>query len=110
MEETLSVHRGLAVDLARMTAHYEAHILHDGTVITVGGGYTVNGAFHFRWDDATRARNESDGFWRCNSCWAPAQVILENEEYHRLWEHGTCGLDSTDSALQCPSCGIFQPL
>jgi hypothetical protein len=110
MEETLSVYWGLGMDLARMTAHYEAHILHEGTVKTMGGGYTLNGAFHFRWDDATRARNESDGFWRCNSCWAPAQVIHENEEYHRCRDHSPCGLAGTASTLQCPNCGIYQPL
>lgn len=104
----LDIHRGKRADLVQMAAQYEAHVLNEGTVKTVGGGYTVNGDFHFLWDDTARAHKQSEGFWRCNSCWTPAQVVRGKEECHRCRDWSPCGRDCTASGLQCSTCGTAQ--
>jgi hypothetical protein len=59
-ETAVTIHRSKRADLAQMTAQYEARILHEGTVKTVGGGYAVKGAFHFQWDDTARALKQGE--------------------------------------------------
>lgn len=104
-EGVLTTHREQRGHLEQMTADYNSRILHPGTVSVVGGGYTVSGDFHFRWDDIARARKQSDGFWRCNTCWDPATAEHNREECHRCRDWSPCGRNCTLSGIQCSKCG-----
>lgn len=104
-EAALASYREQRGNLDKMSADYEARVLHPGTVQTAGGGYTVSGTFHFRWDDMARALKKSDGFWRCNTCWEPAATERNGEECHRCRDWGSCGRDCTLSGIYCPKCG-----
>jgi hypothetical protein len=61
LEAALTSYREQRGHLDQMTADYNSRILNPGTLRIAGGGYTVKGAFHFRWDDMARALKKSDG-------------------------------------------------
>lgn len=104
LEAALISHREQRGHLDQMTADYNSHILHPGTVRTVGGGYTTKGAFHFRWNDIERALMKSEGFWRCNNCWASAVTEHNREECHLCRDWGSCGSDCTLDRIACSTC------
>jgi hypothetical protein len=93
---------------ARRTADYERRILHPGTVRIVGGGYRVNGSFHFLWNDMARATRRSDGGWICNTCWTVATEDHDGEEYHRCRDWSPCGNNCTLTRIRCRTCGSLQ--
>lgn len=90
---------------AQQTADYQRRVLHPGTVRIEGGGYRVSGAFHFRWDDMSRARGRSDGAWICNTCWTVATEDHDGEECHRCRDWSPCGNDCTLTRIWCRTCG-----
>ncbi|MDH6284258.1 hypothetical protein [Prescottella agglutinans] len=104
LEDALISHREQRAHADRVTADYDSRILHPGTVLTVGGGYTVKGGFHFLWDDMDRALQRSNGFWRCNTCWAPAATERNREECHRCRDWTPCANDCTLSRIYCSTC------
>lgn len=109
-EAALASYRQGRGHLERISADYNARILHPGTVRVLGGGYTVRGAFHFRWDDMARALKRSDGFWRCNTCWAPAALEHSRDECGRCRNWSSCGRDCTLSRIFCCKCGTAESM
>lgn len=94
--------------IAQVTADYEAQLLQgtDGQQLkTQWGGYRLAGPFHFVWSDMRAALHDSNGSWRCNTCWELAAREHEREECHRCRDWSPCGADCTLSAVKCSRCG-----
>lgn len=112
VDQALLEHRAGEDHIRQVSADYDAHLLHgaDGDTIRIQqGGYCRRGAFHFAWNDQAVARRDSDGIWRCNTCWAPARLEHEADECHRCRDWGSCGRDCTLSAITCPICDTRLP-
>lgn len=69
------------------------------------GSYYVRGPFHFISSDYASGRMQSNGGWRCNTCWELASTEHNNPECHRCSDWGPCGADCTLSRVYCGSCG-----
>lgn len=110
LEDALTIHRDQRAQVNRTTADYDSRILHPGIVEINGGGYRVKGDFHFLWNDIDVAHHRSDGFWRCNTCWARAATENNREECHRCRDWSPCGNDCTLSRIYCPTCGASEPM
>ncbi|GIG67778.1 hypothetical protein [Phytomonospora endophytica] len=109
VEHALTAWRAELANLVQMTADYQSRVLHTGTVRIDGGGYTVQGAFHFVWNDRSRALHDSDGAWKCNTYWTSASQERGREECHRCRDWRPCGKDCTVSRIFCSTCGASQP-
>ncbi|MDT0453726.1 hypothetical protein [Streptomyces hesseae] len=109
VDRALAAWRARLACAAQMTADYKARVLHQGAVRIEGGGYTVQGRFHFVWNDMSRALHKSDGAWLCNTCWTLASKEHGREECRRCREWSPCGNDCTVTRIFCSTCRTSQP-
>jgi hypothetical protein len=108
LNAALAAMRESRAQQTQRTADYKKRILHPGTVRIDGGGYRVNGAFHFFWNDMDRARRRSDGSWICNTCWTVATENHDGEECHRCRNWSPCGNNCTLTRIRCRTFGSMQ--
>jgi hypothetical protein len=95
-------------ELERITTDYDNRRLAAGPgarVRTSWGSYSVSEHFHFVRNNEDVYRHRSDGFWRCNACWAPATSVHDKPECHTCRDWGGCGSDCTLSGIRCDECG-----
>ncbi len=108
LNRALAAHRERRAEVRRITADYEAGILHgqDGdTLETEWGGYRRRDPFYFAWSDYEVGRRRSDGTWYCSRCMRPASTEHDNPECHTCSDWGSCRNDCTLSVVFCRSCG-----
>ncbi|MGW4336651.1 hypothetical protein ACWEK5_28145 [Rhodococcus koreensis] len=110
VEDAVSRHREQCAHADQMTADYDSRILHQGTVLTVGGAYEVKGGFHILWNDMAQSFRRSYGFWLCNTCWDPAATERNGEECHRCRDWNACGDDCRLSRIYCSTCGASETM
>lgn len=108
LSRAIEEHRAELTRLQNAADLYEQRVLNarDGeTVRLPHGAYRVSGGFHFVWDDFSVALGQSEGLWRCNGCWRPAQLRLDAPECHRCRDWTPCGMQCTLRELSCAECG-----
>lgn len=107
-ERAIRAHRERIAERKAVTIDYDNRLLRGDLgdwVDTDWGRYQVRDQFHLAWNRNVPRWKGSGEYWRCSSCWQPAETEHNRPECHRCADWNGCGHDCTLSRVFCSKCG-----